>query len=85
MQRQVWLNHDLVHRAMRTSIAAAATGVHYSTVPNTHRDRAESELTFTYGFGQESEAVEILHFCPDPQRFPGVMYGYIGVYSQLTL
>lgn len=45
----------------------------------------ESELTFTYGFGQESEAVEILHFSPDTQRFPGVMYGYIGVYSQLTL
>lgn len=59
--------------------------LHYGMVTDAHRDTAESELTFTYGFGQESEAVEILHFCPDTQRFPGVMYGYIGVYSQLTL
>lgn len=44
-----------------------------------------SKLTVTYGFGQESEAVEILYFSPDAQGFSRMMYRYIGIHSQLTL
>lgn len=42
-------------------------------------------ILLTYGPGQVSDAVDVLHLCPDTQGLTRYMHGHVGVYSQLAL
>lgn len=42
-------------------------------------------MVITYGSGQVSDAVDVLHLCPDAQRLSWSVDGHIGIYSQLAL
>lgn len=34
----------------------------------------------TYGPGQETGTIDVLHLCPDAQRFPRDMHGHISIH-----
>lgn len=48
-------------------------------------EHATSEAQLTYGPGQVSDAVDVLHLGPDAQRLSWSVHRHIGVYSQLAL